>query len=154
MLGGNVRIHFESTTEQFEIIIQKAYQQTGMYPGVVPIDNSLSWITIEQHDASGTEGADTIESAGTIEITSGFNGLFAFQHVDVSLQIFKDILDRARPAGMVPVWRLWRLRARLRASGNSRAARQRVRVPTARGVQSRSDRRALWQPADLPASDP
>ena len=63
MFGGNVRIHFESATEQFEIIIQKAYQ-VGLSTGgieeeeeeeeeevvlVVPIDDAVSWITIEQH---------------------------------------------------------------------------------------------------------
>ena len=46
VLGGNARIHFESTTEQFEIIIQKAIQY-GV--GDITLDNSLSWITIERH---------------------------------------------------------------------------------------------------------
>ena len=73
-----MRIHFESTTEQFEIIIQKAYQAAT---GNLPLDNSLSWITIEKHDAAGTESADTVESADTtIEITSGANDTFAFRH--------------------------------------------------------------------------
>ena len=41
----------------------------------------MSWITIEKHDAAGTESADTVESADTtIEITSGVNDTFAFRH--------------------------------------------------------------------------
>ena len=89
VLGGNVRIHFESPTEQFQIIVRMAYQAEGQYPGINPIDDALSWITIEQHDAAGTGGADTIESADTIEITTDVNDAFAFQHVDASLQIVK-----------------------------------------------------------------
>ena len=81
-----MRIHFESTTEQFEIIIQKAFQYGA---GDLPLDNSLSWITIEQHDTAGTESSGTIESADTIEIASGVNDVFAFQHVGASLQISK-----------------------------------------------------------------
>ena len=89
VLGGNVRIHFESPTEQFQIIVQMAYQTEGQDYGVNPIDDSVSYITIEKHDAAGTESADTVESADTIEITSGVNGTFAFQHVDASLQTAK-----------------------------------------------------------------
>ena len=63
VLGGNVRIHFESPTEKFQIIVQMAYQTEGQYYGVNPIDDSLSWITIEKHDAAGTESADTVEIA-------------------------------------------------------------------------------------------
>ena len=57
VLGGNARIHFESTTEQFQIIVRKSYQQNAMYivngvtiDNTVIIDNTVSWITIEKHD--------------------------------------------------------------------------------------------------------
>ena len=84
VLGGNVRIHFESTTEQFEIIIQKAYQlgieEEEEEVLAIPIDDAVSWITIEQHDTTGTDSADTTEGADTIEITSGVNDAFDFRH--------------------------------------------------------------------------
>ena len=46
VLGGNVRIRFESTTEQFEIIVKRAYQNDN---NANLLDNSSSWITIEKH---------------------------------------------------------------------------------------------------------
>ena len=49
VLGGNVRIRFESTTEQFEIIVKRAYQNDN---NANPLDNSSSWITIEKHDVT------------------------------------------------------------------------------------------------------
>jgi len=51
-LGGNVRVHLESTTEQFEIIVQMLYQGPDgiLTAGDITIDNSASWITIERHD--------------------------------------------------------------------------------------------------------
>ena len=71
-LGGNVRVHLESTAEQFQIIVQRLYQGSPGY-GDITIDNSASWITIERHDtAIITESADAI----TIEITSGVNDVF------------------------------------------------------------------------------
>jgi hypothetical protein len=79
-LGGNVRVHLESTTEQFEIIVQMLYQGPDgiLTAGDITIDNSASWITIERHDtAIITESAD----ANTIEITTGTNDVFAFRHV-------------------------------------------------------------------------
>ena len=53
VLGGNVRIHFEATTEQFQIIVQKVFQDNSN-TGDIPLDNSASWITIEKHNAAGT----------------------------------------------------------------------------------------------------
>jgi hypothetical protein len=49
VLGGNVRIRFESTTEQFEIIVKRAYQNDN---NANLLDNSSSWITIEKHDVT------------------------------------------------------------------------------------------------------
>jgi hypothetical protein len=46
VLGGNVRIRFESTTEQFEIIVKRTYQNDN---NANLLDNSDSWITIEKH---------------------------------------------------------------------------------------------------------
>ena len=46
VLGGNVRIRFESTTEQFEIIVKRTYQNDT---NANLLDNSASWITIEKH---------------------------------------------------------------------------------------------------------
>ena len=46
VLGGNVRIRFESTTEQFEIIVKRSYQNDT---NADLLDNSASWITIEKH---------------------------------------------------------------------------------------------------------
>ena len=46
VLGGNVRIRFESTTEQFEIIVKRSYQNDT---NADLLDNSDSWITIEKH---------------------------------------------------------------------------------------------------------
>ena len=74
VLGGNVRIHFESTTEQFEIIIQKAIQYGA---GAIPLDNSVSWITIEQHDTAII--TETV-NVSTIEIIPTVNDVFAFRH--------------------------------------------------------------------------
>ena len=46
VLGGDVRIRFESTTEQFEIIVKRSYQNDN---NADLLDNSDSWITIEKH---------------------------------------------------------------------------------------------------------
>ena len=59
VLGGNARIHFESTTEQFEIIIRKSYQQ-NLSTGDLVIDNAVSYLNIEKHDAAG--GVDVLSS--------------------------------------------------------------------------------------------
>ena len=48
VLGGNVRVHFEGADEQFEIVVQRAYQQNES-SGQSPLDNSESFITIERH---------------------------------------------------------------------------------------------------------
>ena len=49
VLGGNMRIHFEANDEQFEIVVQKAYQQ-NMNTGQNPLNNSERFITIERHN--------------------------------------------------------------------------------------------------------
>ena len=48
VLGGNARIHFEGNDEQFEIVVQRSYQQNSN-SGNNPINNSSSFITIERH---------------------------------------------------------------------------------------------------------
>ena len=48
VLGGNVRVHFEGNDENFEIVVQRAYQQ-NVNSGNNTLDNSQSWITIERH---------------------------------------------------------------------------------------------------------
>ena len=48
VLGGNVRVHFESNTDNFEIVVQKSYQQ-NVDTGSLPLDNAESFITIERH---------------------------------------------------------------------------------------------------------
>ena len=48
VLGGNVRIHFEGNDENFEIVVQRAYQQ-NVNSGNNPLNNSQSFITIERH---------------------------------------------------------------------------------------------------------
>lgn len=48
VLGGNVRIHFEGNDENFEIVVQRAYQQ-NVNSGNNPLNNSESFITIERH---------------------------------------------------------------------------------------------------------
>jgi hypothetical protein len=48
VLGGNVRVHFQGNDEQFEIVVQRAYQQ-NVDSGNNPLDNSESFITIERH---------------------------------------------------------------------------------------------------------
>ena len=48
VLGGNVRIHFEANDEQFEIVVQRAYQQ-NQNSGNNALNNSESFITIERH---------------------------------------------------------------------------------------------------------
>ena len=48
VLGGNVRIHFEGNDENFEIVVQRAYQQ-NVNSGDNPLNNSESFITIERH---------------------------------------------------------------------------------------------------------
>jgi hypothetical protein len=48
VLGGNVRVHFEGNDENFEIVVQRAYQQ-NVNSGNNTLDNSRSWITIERH---------------------------------------------------------------------------------------------------------
>ena len=87
VLGGNARIHFESTTEQFEIIIRKSYQQ-NLSTGDLVIDNAVSYLNIEKHDAAG--GVDVLssvlsrlselESRLGIDIVTGVNDTLVFQH--------------------------------------------------------------------------
>jgi len=48
VLGGNVRVHFESNDENFEIVVQRAYQQ-NVNSGNCTLNNSQSFITIERH---------------------------------------------------------------------------------------------------------
>ena len=48
VLGGNVRIHFEGNDENFEIAVQRAYQQ-NVNSGNNPPNNGASFITIERH---------------------------------------------------------------------------------------------------------
>ena len=48
VLGGNVRVHFEGNDENFEIIVQRAYQQ-NVNSGNCTLNNSQSFITIERH---------------------------------------------------------------------------------------------------------
>ena len=48
VLGGTVRVHFEAADEQFEIVVQRAYQQ-NVNSGNNPLDNSESFIAIERH---------------------------------------------------------------------------------------------------------
>ena len=86
VLGGNVRIRFESTTEQFEIIVKRVYQNDN---NANLLDNSSSWITIEKHDAAG--GVDVLssvlsrlselESRLGIDIVTGVNDTLMFQHI-------------------------------------------------------------------------
>ena len=76
-LGGNVRVHLESTTEQFQIIVQRLYQGSPDY-GDITIDNSASWITIERHDTAII--TETV-NVNTIEIIPTVNDVFAFRHV-------------------------------------------------------------------------
>jgi len=88
VLGGNARIHFESTTEQFEIIIRKSYQQ-NLSTGDLVIDNAVSYLNIEKHDAAG--GVDVLssvlsrlselESRLGIDIVTGVNDTLMFQHI-------------------------------------------------------------------------
>ena len=87
-MGGNARIHFESTTEQFEIIIRKSYQQ-NLSAGDLVIDNAVSYLNIEKHDAAG--GVDVLssvlsrlselESRLGIDIVTGVNDTLMFQHI-------------------------------------------------------------------------
>ena len=79
-LGGNVRVHLESTTEQFQIIIQMLYQGANgiLEAGEITIDNSASWITIERHDTAII--TETV-NVNTIEIIPTVNDVFAFRHV-------------------------------------------------------------------------
>ena len=49
VMGWNVRVQFESNTDQFEIVVQRAYQQQPN-TGVSPIDSSISFVTIERRD--------------------------------------------------------------------------------------------------------
>lgn len=79
-MGGNVRVHFESTTEQFQIIVGILTQGSNQATRDIAIDNSASWVTIERHGAAITESADdTIETA-TIEIVPTVTDVFAFRH--------------------------------------------------------------------------
>ena len=86
VLGGNVRIRFESTTEQFEIIVKRAYQNDN---NANLLDNSSSWITIENHDAAGGVNVlssvlsrlSELESRLGIDIVTGVNDTLVFQHV-------------------------------------------------------------------------
>ena len=76
-LGGNVRVHLESTTEQFQIIVRRLYQGEPDY-GDITIDDSASWITIERHDTAII--TETV-NVNTIEIIPTVNDVFAFRHV-------------------------------------------------------------------------
>ena len=48
VLGGNVRVHFEGNDENFEIVVQRAYQQ-NVNSGNNTLDIDESFITIERH---------------------------------------------------------------------------------------------------------
>lgn len=48
VLGGNVRVHFEAEDDNFEIVVQRSYQQNST-SGNNPLDNTQSFITIERH---------------------------------------------------------------------------------------------------------
>ena len=48
VLGGNVRVHFEASDEQFEIVVQRAYTQQPN-TGNNPLNNNESCITVERH---------------------------------------------------------------------------------------------------------
>ena len=99
VLGGNARIHFESTTEQFEIIIRKSYQQ-NLSTGDLVIDNAVSYLNIEKHDAAG--GVDVLssvlsrlselESRLGIDIVTGVNDTLMFQHITYAFKSQRDIL--------------------------------------------------------------
>ena len=81
-----MRIRFESTTEQFEIIVKRAYQNDN---NANLLDNSSSWITIEKHDAAGglnvlssvLSRISELESRLGIDIVTGVNDTLVFQHV-------------------------------------------------------------------------
>ena len=48
VLGGNVRVHFERNDENFEIVVQRGYQQ-NVNSGNNTLNNAQSFITIERH---------------------------------------------------------------------------------------------------------
>ena len=83
VLGGNLRVQFESPLEQFEIIVQRAYQ-LNVDTGANEIDNAVSYINIEKHGSVAIEGEDADEDDGeytdTIEITTA-NDTLAFRHI-------------------------------------------------------------------------